>query len=547
MNGAHSLTATATDAAGNTSAASAALNVTVDAPAPSAPAIASYSNDTGAVGDGITNDNTLTLIGTAAANSTVKVYDGATLLGQATANGSGAWSYTTAALADGTHSFAVTATDAVGNTSAASAGLNVTIDTVAPSTPAIVSFSNDTGVVGDGITTDSTLTLTGAAEANSTVKVYDGTKFLGQATADGSGAWSYTTAHLANGSHSLTAMATDASSNTSAASAALSVLIANHAPVVTTPGKAQASPNQAIALSNLVSASDADNDAISYLFYDSTSGGGHFELNGVVQPANTIFAVAASQLSQLTFVPAPGGGWDDLLIGATDGNFSGWSSLHIDGPTSVNTAPVVTVSNPHVQATSSQAIALSTLVSASDADNDAISYLFYDSTSGGGHFEVNGVVKQAGTIFAVAASQLSQVKFVPAQIGGSDDLLIGATDGKFSGWSSLHIDGPSVNTAPVVTVPNPNVQAATGATLQLSGLVGATDAQNDAFVYLFYDATPGGGHFEINGVAQPDGQIFAVAGTQLAQVTFIAGAGTDDLLIGASDGSFSGWSHLHIL
>ena len=34
------------------------------------------------VGDGITNDNTLTLTGTAEANSTVKVYDGATLLGQ---------------------------------------------------------------------------------------------------------------------------------------------------------------------------------------------------------------------------------------------------------------------------------------------------------------------------------------------------------------------------------------------------------------------------------------------------------------------------------
>ena len=55
--------------------------------------------------------------------------------------------------------------------------------------------------------------------------------------------------------------------------------------------------------------------------------------------------------------------------------------------------------------------------------------------------------------------------------------------------------------------------------LQLSGLVGAADAESDAFVYLFHDATPGGGHFEINGVAQPDGEIFAVAGTQLGQVT----------------------------
>ena len=89
----------------------------------------------------------------------MKVYDGATLLGSATANGSGAWSYTTGALSDGGHSLTATATDAAGNTSAASAALSVTVDTAAPGAPAIASFSTDTGTVGDGITNDNTLTL----------------------------------------------------------------------------------------------------------------------------------------------------------------------------------------------------------------------------------------------------------------------------------------------------------------------------------------------------------------------------------------------------
>ena len=111
-------------------------------------------------------------------------------LGSATANGSGAWSYTTAALANGAHSLTATATDAAGNTSAASAALSVTIDTTAPVAPSITSFSTDSGTVGDGITNDNTLTLTGTAEANSTVKVYDGATLLGSATANGSGAWS---------------------------------------------------------------------------------------------------------------------------------------------------------------------------------------------------------------------------------------------------------------------------------------------------------------------------------------------------------------------
>ena len=233
-NGTHNLTATATDAAGNTGVASTVLAVTIDTAAPVAPSIASFSTDSGVVGDGITNDNTLTLTGTAEAGSTVKVYDGATLLGSITANGSGAWSYTTAALTNGAHSLTATATDAAGNTGVASTALAVTIDATAPVAPTIASFSSDSGVSGDGITNDNTLTLTGTAEANCTVKVYDGATLLGSATANGSGAWSYTTAALTNGAHNLTATATDAAGNTGAASTALAVTIDTTAPVAPT-------------------------------------------------------------------------------------------------------------------------------------------------------------------------------------------------------------------------------------------------------------------------------------------------------------------------
>ena len=94
------------------------------------------------------------------------MFDGATLLGSAVANGSGAWTYTTAALANGAHSLTATATDAAGNTGVASSALSVTIDTTAPAAPSIASFSPDSGTVGDGITNANVLTLTGTAEAN---------------------------------------------------------------------------------------------------------------------------------------------------------------------------------------------------------------------------------------------------------------------------------------------------------------------------------------------------------------------------------------------
>ena len=192
-----------------------------DAPS-GVPVITSFSTDSGVVGDNITNDNTLALAGTAVANSTVNVYDGATLLGTATANSSGAWSFATAALANGTHSF--TATDTVsGTTSAASAAFAVTMDTVAPTAPVISSNS---------VAATNVVTLNGTAEANSTVTVFDGTTQLGTATANASGAWSYTTAALASGAHSFTAKDMDAAGNTSAASSALNLTLSVSAPTI---------------------------------------------------------------------------------------------------------------------------------------------------------------------------------------------------------------------------------------------------------------------------------------------------------------------------
>ena len=189
-----------------------------------APTISSFSSDSGMAGDHITNDNTLSLTGTAPANSTVNIFDGTKQLGAVTANSSGVWSYTTAALADGGHSF--TATDIVGGTtSSPSSPFSITLDTVAPAKPVIAFFSTDSGTVGDGITNDHTLALTGTAEANSKVSVYDGAMLLGTATTNASGAWSYTTGTLLDATHSFSATATDAAGNASTASTALVVTV----------------------------------------------------------------------------------------------------------------------------------------------------------------------------------------------------------------------------------------------------------------------------------------------------------------------------------
>jgi hypothetical protein len=143
LDGAHTLTARQYDGANNESPASSALRITVDSSAPNKPGkpVLDAASDSGSSSsDGITNDKTPTISGTAAeSGATVKVYEGGALLGTTIAGAGGAWSFTVgsqggypATLADGVHNLTVNQFDAAGNLSAASDSLAITIDTVGP-------------------------------------------------------------------------------------------------------------------------------------------------------------------------------------------------------------------------------------------------------------------------------------------------------------------------------------------------------------------------------------------------------------------------------
>ena len=235
--GAHNLSATQTDTAGNTSAASAAIAFTVDTSAVTAPTIGGVTDNIGAIlggvaKDGVTDDTQPTINGTAPAGTTVKVYDNGVLLGSTTASASGTWSLTPAAgLADGVHNLTATATNAAGTVSAPTAAFGITVDTAAPNAPVVTAASDDVGAVQGSLTNgaktdDQTPTLTGTGEAGATIQVYDGTTLLGSTTVAANGTWSFTPATpLGEGAHSLTTTATDAAGNTGAASAPLNLTV----------------------------------------------------------------------------------------------------------------------------------------------------------------------------------------------------------------------------------------------------------------------------------------------------------------------------------
>ena len=169
----------------------------------------------------VTSNDALT--GTADANATVTLSEGSTVLGTTTANANGVWSFTPTGLAQGNQTVTASETNAAGLTGSSS--LTFTYDSVAPAAPVITA---------DAVNGNNSVALSGTAGPNTTVTVYDAQTVLGTTTTNASGTWNFTTGTLPSGSQTLTATATDAAGNTSAASNAIDPIIASaSAPTVT--------------------------------------------------------------------------------------------------------------------------------------------------------------------------------------------------------------------------------------------------------------------------------------------------------------------------
>lgn len=226
--GSYTISVTAQDAAGNTSATE-NLTLLVDRTAPNAPAIGSAN---------LTDDRTPVFFGTAEPNSVVTLYvdlgNGSVLVYQVPVDSSGGWSVDTGTVAssgapmpvggllDGAYSVSAVANDAYMNQSSA-ATQTLTIDGTAPTPPTITS---------DPATSDTTPIIAGTAEPNSVVTVVialgNGVNVSYTVTASTGGTWSIDTgtavptsgtfpaSGLIDGTYNVSATAKDITNNTSA-------------------------------------------------------------------------------------------------------------------------------------------------------------------------------------------------------------------------------------------------------------------------------------------------------------------------------------------
>gem|GEM_PF-3846273 len=381
------------DVSGNVGAASTPdVTITIDTTAPAAPTITSVTDDVlryvGLVLNGnATNDTTPTFAGTAEPGSSVQLRDGTTIVGTIAANAQGVWTFTgQQPFAAGDRTLVATATDSAGNASSASVPFRLTIDTVAPSSPRIVSVEDDVpaavgALTNGGRTNDRELRISGTAEPNGRVTFWMN---FGTAnavnivtTANSQGNWTVTTRPLADGQHSFSALVRDAASNRSDLSIPFSAIV-------------DATGPQVVAVSGPSAGTYGVGQAvdIQVRFNEAIQVGGTPTLSLNTSPARVAtFIRSTGDVATFRYVPAVGdaagrldytstsalalnGGWIHDLAGnvaalslatpGTGGSLSGAGVVAIDAAikaiagnltTSVDTAPLVARSKTSIPIT----------------------------------------------------------------------------------------------------------------------------------------------------------------------------------------------------
>ncbi|MDM9580196.1 Ig-like domain-containing protein [Nostoc sp. GT001] len=248
-NGAHTLTITATDTAGNIKTIQYAVAVVIDQDAPviSATLVRDTAPANTTNTDKITFDPSITgtvtdvnqVVSFRAGFNNPNVTNFVNVLPARQSDGSFSFSRPQleqiygGTLPDGQHILYLQATDSYGNTSSVFA-VAFTLDTVTPAPTLKLSTASDSGFNNsDRLTNDATPTIVGIAEVGASVQLFNNGQQIGQTTVSADGTWQITTSSLTDGIHSLSAAVTDIAGNTNTSLTSLVVTVDTALPQLT--------------------------------------------------------------------------------------------------------------------------------------------------------------------------------------------------------------------------------------------------------------------------------------------------------------------------
>ena len=338
--GTHSYLVRQTDAAGNTSATSAAVTYGLV----TSPTL-TLASDTGiSASDSLTSNATINVSGLESGATWQYQVDNGTTWVTGTAS-----SFTAN---EGTHSYLVRQTNAAGNTSAASSAVSYTFDTSAPATPTLM-LASDTGIsASDNLTSNATINVSGL-ESGATwqYQVDNGTTWvIGTAS-------SFT---ASEGTHSYLVRQTDAAGNTSTTSNAVTYTFDTTVPTVNATAFNVAENTTAVG--NL-----AADETVTWSLGTGADTGLFTLTNGVLSFTNAPnFEMPRSS----AFNAASNNDAYTVNVTATDTAGNVKAQAIVVNVTDVNEAPTVIAQTPASSVSVYQAVNLNVASAFSDPDNE---------------------------------------------------------------------------------------------------------------------------------------------------------------------------------
>jgi hypothetical protein len=535
--GAQSITAQATDAAGNVGTSS-PVSYTLDTVAPTL-AITS----TGV----LTNQTAQTISGTIDspdAGLTVSIYDGATLVGTVTPAANGTWSKAVTLLAtQGAQAITAQATDAAGNVGTSSP-VSYALDTVAPAL-AITSAGSLTNQMAQTIsgTIDS-------ADAGLTVSIYDGATLVGTVTPAANGSWSKAVTLLSTqGAQAITAQATDAVGNLGTSSAITYTLD-------TTPASQVHEGSVSVTAETTVTIPESQ-----LQFDDNASAHAQETYTVIAAPSNGELLKNGS--ATLSFTQAD---IDSGLISYQETNPSASSdffTFKVTDAAENQTAiqqfqfqifpiPLPAVTPHSMTVANAQSVPITDIFSVSGSDITEYQIWFSDPEQGA---PALGTVTDNGAAIAldrpVMVTSLSGLEYTGSATAGTDEIWLQAYNGStWTGWAQANITDPGTSALVASAVTPHSMTVANAQSVPITDIFSVSGSDITEYqIWFSYpeQGAPALGTVTDNGATIALDRPVTITSLSGLEYTGSATAGTDEIWLQAYNGSiWTGWAQANI-